>query len=264
MSCIVLNIVVMMMDRYPDNSVELIRFLYYLNIVFTLIFVGEMILVILAIGPRAYLREKWHAFDGFIVVSSVYELFAGGGQQTQDMTKFVQKLINLNLVIAAKKLGIKLVSVETDGYDYELTIEIDGQPTTLLIEFKAIADTPSTDSYFATGNKISALKDENGNSIGKKVPLMWTIKYHVSDDGLVDDYASFFLNNDDAHHEESGWFASESKKVSLSQYIVQKSDLDAVDVLHGRLYYTTGMKKIYNLTSTYGPYTSKDKNQKKN
>ena len=195
---------------------------------------------------------------------TLIELFAGGGQQTQDMTKFVQKLINLNLVIAAKKLGIKLVSVETDGYDYELTIEIDGQPTTLQIEFKAIADTPSTDSYFATGNKISALKDENGNSIGKKVPLMWTIKYHVSDDGLVDDYASFFLNNDDAHHEESGWFASESKKVSLSQYIVQKSDLDAVDVLHGRLYYTTGMKKIYNLTSTYGPYTSKDKNQKKN
>lgn len=193
---------------------------------------------------------------------SLVELFSGGGQETQDRTKFVQKLINLNLVIAAKQLNIKLVSVEVDGYDYELTIEIDGKLVTLKVEFKAIADTPNTDSYFATGNKISALKDENGNSIGKKVPLMWTIKYHVSDDGFVDDYASFFIDNDAAVNKASGWFASGSEKSSLSQYILQKSDLDAVDVLHGRLYYTTNMIKIYNLTSTYGPYTSKDRNKK--
>jgi len=190
---------------------------------------------------------------------SLVELFSGGGQATQDRTKHVQKLINLNLVIAAKRLDIKLVSVETDGYDYELTINMDGKLVTLMIEFKAIADTPNTDSYFATGNKISALKDENGNSIGKKVPLMWTIKYHVSDDGYVDDYASFFMDNDAAVDKASGWFASGSEKSSLSQYILQKSDLDAVDVLHGRLYYTTNTMKIYNLTSTYGPYTKADR-----
>jgi hypothetical protein len=190
-------------------------------------------------------------------------LFSGGGQATQDMTKHVQKHINLNLVIAAERLDINLVSVETDGYDYELTIEIDGKLVTLKIEFKAIADTPNTDSYFATGNKISALKDENGNPIGKKVPLMWTIKYHVSEDGFVDDYASFFIDNDVAVDKASGWFASGSENSSLSQYILQKSDLDAVDILHGRLYYTTNMIKIYNLTSTYGPYTNADRKSKK-
>jgi hypothetical protein len=171
----------------------------------------------------------------------------------------LQYLVNLNLVIAAKRLGIKLVDLSEDGFDYELTVEIDGQLITWQIEFKLIADSESTQTYFATGNKISALKDENGNSVGKKVPLLWTIKYHLSDDGLIDDYGAFFMDGDTVKNKLSGWFASASSRVSLSQYILRKTDLDAVDVLHGRLYYTTGMDKIYNLCTTFGPYKKESK-----
>lgn len=186
-------------------------------------------------------------------------LFSGDNQSTQTTTKALQTLINLNLEEAANELKIELKVTPGDGYDYILVLIINGERYEFKIEFKLIADSIDTDDYFATGNKISALKDEDGNSIGKKVPLLWTIKYHLSDDGLVDDFASFFIDGDMAKHKKSGWYASSSSKVSLSQYILRKSDLDAVDVLHGRLYYTKAMGKIYNLTSTYGPYSSEDK-----
>lgn len=38
-----------------------------------------MVMVLLAIGPKNYVRERWHLFDGFIVISSFYEMLSGEG-----------------------------------------------------------------------------------------------------------------------------------------------------------------------------------------
>ncbi|CAD7929440.1 unnamed protein product [Amoebophrya sp. A120] len=79
MACIILNIIIMMMDAHPPIKPPLSNVLDSMNTVFTIIFLIEMVIVLAAIGPIAYVKEFWHALDGIIVVFSVAELFSDGG-----------------------------------------------------------------------------------------------------------------------------------------------------------------------------------------
>lgn len=44
------------------------------NMVFTFVFVLEMVLKLISLGPRGYVKSRWNIFDGFIVVISVVDL----------------------------------------------------------------------------------------------------------------------------------------------------------------------------------------------
>lgn len=50
-------------------------FLNKLNLFFTLLFAIEMILKLIGIGPKEYLRDTFNIFDGIIVILSIVELF---------------------------------------------------------------------------------------------------------------------------------------------------------------------------------------------
>lgn len=41
---------------------------------FTAIFITEMIVKNIALGPRAYFYYKWNRFDAFIVISSIFDI----------------------------------------------------------------------------------------------------------------------------------------------------------------------------------------------
>ncbi|CAD7924383.1 unnamed protein product [Amoebophrya sp. A25] len=86
MGCIILNIIIMMMDSYPPIKPPLNVVLDHMDTVFSIIFGIEMMIVLLAIGPLNYVKERWHLLDGVIVVVSLIELGeklsgsgAGGG-----------------------------------------------------------------------------------------------------------------------------------------------------------------------------------------
>ena len=51
----------------------------FANLVFTYIFIYEMIIKLLAIGPRKYVASKWNLIDGFVVLLSVVEIIAEHG-----------------------------------------------------------------------------------------------------------------------------------------------------------------------------------------
>eukprot|EP00392_Amoebophrya_sp_AT5.2_P008189 g8208.t1 len=74
MACIILNIIIMMMDSYPPIKPPLNQYLDMADTVFSIIFGIEMMIVLLAIGPWNYLKERWHLLDGVIVVVSLIEL----------------------------------------------------------------------------------------------------------------------------------------------------------------------------------------------
>ncbi|CAD7929325.1 unnamed protein product [Amoebophrya sp. A120] len=83
MACIILNIIIMMMDSYPPIKPPLNGVLDIMDTVFSIIFGIEMCIVLLAIGPWNYLKERWHLLDGVIVVVSLIELaekLSGGAQ----------------------------------------------------------------------------------------------------------------------------------------------------------------------------------------
>ena len=83
MFCIVGNVAVMMLDQYPPPPLALKNFLDVCNWTFTVVFAVEMVLLILAIGPLAYAKNKVYLFNGLIVFSSLVELcFQGGSAVT--------------------------------------------------------------------------------------------------------------------------------------------------------------------------------------
>lgn len=67
--------------RLNPNS-NLAIFLYYADIVITILFTIEMVIKIIALGlighDNAYLRSGWNRMDGFIVIISIMNLFMSG------------------------------------------------------------------------------------------------------------------------------------------------------------------------------------------
>ena len=70
---IVLNTIVLAMDRYPINSTEL-RILESINIGFYCIFFLEMVMKMIGMGVKGYMRDKFNIFDAIIVVLSSIDL----------------------------------------------------------------------------------------------------------------------------------------------------------------------------------------------
>ncbi|CAM9345432.1 unnamed protein product, partial [Laminaria digitata] len=70
---IVANTVVLSLDHHPMDD-EFSTILEALNVSFTLSFVLEMALELVALGPRVYAKDRFNLFDGFIVLSSIIEL----------------------------------------------------------------------------------------------------------------------------------------------------------------------------------------------
>ena len=82
--CVVMNTVVMSMDHYGIEK-ETEEAFSKLNAVFTYIFIYEMVVKLLAIGPKKYVSSKWNLLDGGIVVLSIIEIIVES-QQKDDAT----------------------------------------------------------------------------------------------------------------------------------------------------------------------------------
>ena len=55
------------------------------NIIFTILFIIEMIIKLLGLGLKGYVRDKFNLFDGFIVIVSLIEIihsYSGLGKAT--------------------------------------------------------------------------------------------------------------------------------------------------------------------------------------
>jgi len=79
---ILLNTIVLAMDKYPDFEGMIKDVFSYANIVFTIIFTFEVVLKLVGLGVAGYSADKFNLFDAFIVVVSILEMFLahdGGG-----------------------------------------------------------------------------------------------------------------------------------------------------------------------------------------
>ena len=71
--CVLLNTIVMSLDHYEIET-QTEEILDTLSLSFTYIFIYEMIVKLLAIGPKKYSASKWNLLDGGIVLLSIVEL----------------------------------------------------------------------------------------------------------------------------------------------------------------------------------------------
>ena len=77
--CIIINTIMLSLDKYPDYDEGFMEFLALSNVVFTIVFTAEMILKIIAFGAKDYIRDKFNCFDALIVLFSIIDLFLING-----------------------------------------------------------------------------------------------------------------------------------------------------------------------------------------
>ncbi|XP_068579033.1 sodium channel protein type 4 subunit alpha B-like isoform X2 [Cebidichthys violaceus] len=76
--CLIINIVFMCLEHFPMTA----RFTTTLNeaqLVFTMIFIAEMFLKVVAMDPYGYFQVSWNVFDSIIVFVSLLELSVNDG-----------------------------------------------------------------------------------------------------------------------------------------------------------------------------------------
>lgn len=71
--CVLLNTGVMSMDRYGISQ-DTEQILNNMNLVFTYVFIYEMVVKLMAIGPKKYSASKWNMLDGGVVLLSIVEI----------------------------------------------------------------------------------------------------------------------------------------------------------------------------------------------
>jgi len=65
---------VLAVDRYPSLGNELDYMLDMVNIVFFGIFTMEMLIKLLGMGPKNYVRDSFNIFDAVIVILSIVDV----------------------------------------------------------------------------------------------------------------------------------------------------------------------------------------------
>lgn len=89
-TCVLINTIGMAMDSY-DIKAETQANLEEMNLIFTWIFIVEMTLKLLAVGPKKYSSEVMNLLDGGVVTLSIVEMVmsaAGGGSGAGSLQAF--------------------------------------------------------------------------------------------------------------------------------------------------------------------------------
>lgn len=79
---IMLNMIQMAM-LHEDQSKSFSWFIEFTNYIFTIIFIVEAILKLIAFG-KSYFKNSWNKFDFFVVVASIFDV----------LLKFLEKVIS--------------------------------------------------------------------------------------------------------------------------------------------------------------------------
>ena len=74
MMFIVLNTLVLSLDRYPESSDEEKNTLYIFNLIFTFVFTSEVAVKMIGLGYKTYISDRYNIFDLIVVLFSIVEL----------------------------------------------------------------------------------------------------------------------------------------------------------------------------------------------
>jgi len=104
MSCIVLNVLIMSMSFY-GMSKEYTFMLFVFNMMFTWIFILEMVLKLFGLGAKGYFSDTWNRFDAFIVtVSIVTMVLAFSDTSTGGLDPSIFRIIRILRVMRILRL----------------------------------------------------------------------------------------------------------------------------------------------------------------
>lgn len=124
---VVLNTIIMAMEA-NDNTPERIAFLEQANSIFTWIFIVEMSLKLLAVGPNKYVGEPMNILDGSVVCLSIFELVMAAGGEGSNLSAFktirilrtlrVLRIVRILRALKQMQVIISVMSRSADSFVY--------------------------------------------------------------------------------------------------------------------------------------------------
>jgi hypothetical protein len=69
---ILFNTIILALDKYPQDDSAANAY-NLINMILTWLFFGEMVVKVIGLGPKAYLRDKFNIFDGIITILTIVE-----------------------------------------------------------------------------------------------------------------------------------------------------------------------------------------------
>ena len=109
MLIILLNTLVLSLDKYPEFEGDTAEVLAGVNTGFTIIFTLEVVLKLLGLGASGYAADKFNLFDALIVVISIAEMFAAEGGPLSALRAF--RLFRIFKIFRAGDLRTLLDSI---------------------------------------------------------------------------------------------------------------------------------------------------------
>jgi hypothetical protein len=76
---IIANTIILAMDKYPAQPKNVEDILFIINIIFTVIFTLEVILKLIGLGKKEYVRDRFNVFDALVVLISLIEIAFSDG-----------------------------------------------------------------------------------------------------------------------------------------------------------------------------------------
>ena len=80
MMFIVLNTLVLSLDRYPNMPEDEAHILYICNLFFIVVFTSEVTVKIIGLSLRTFLMDRYNIFDTIVVIFSLVELVIADGE----------------------------------------------------------------------------------------------------------------------------------------------------------------------------------------
>ncbi|KAA0155090.1 hypothetical protein FNF31_06158 [Cafeteria roenbergensis] len=116
--CIVANTVTLSIENYGMDD-QLRDGLAIANVVFTIIFVVEMVLKLLGLGLWGYFSEWFNRFDGIIVIVSVVDLFVGGdGGIAAFRTVRIARVLKIAKYLDSMRMIAEVVRQSLESFSY--------------------------------------------------------------------------------------------------------------------------------------------------
>jgi hypothetical protein len=113
---IILNTVILSLDKYPDYDVAVLELFSFMNIVFVFFFTFECIIKVIGLGLRPFLRDGFNCFDLLVVVSSIQGIYYEYSGQEKSSYFLILRTLRVFRILKLFRIGDLRVLIDSITY----------------------------------------------------------------------------------------------------------------------------------------------------
>jgi len=114
MCVIILNTVILCLDKYPEHDPTTLYIFSLFNLAFTFVFTVELVLKVIGLGLRTFLDDGFNIFDLVIVITSIYGIILeASGASKKNASLLVMRTFRCFRIFKLFKIGDLRVLIDS-------------------------------------------------------------------------------------------------------------------------------------------------------